>query len=342
MFLLGDLPGSIADERRAYEITAAILGETDSLTLEHLSNIAVLQTEAGTFAEAVRLFRQILAVLEPAEGVDSPKVLNVVLNLATALDSAGESAEALPHFERVVAGRRRIYGPQHPALGEALVITSLRLSRAGRSADALAALAEARAIYGPLDHPELGSVDNYTGLALTDLGRFAEAEAAFERAATRFARELGAGSDPGRQCAFERVLRGERAGTGGGGAGDVRAAIAALRALGEFDNPRLLRSRLSWGANLRKLGRFREARTVLEEARALAQLKLDPGHLRVAEAEVELARLELAEGGAGAGGRARERLAAAEAVAGRKTPSPVFARNLAAAQAELATLPGTE
>ena len=71
------------------------------------------------------------------------------------------------------------------------MITSLRLSRAGRSAEALAALAEARAIYEPLDHPELGSVDNYTGLALTDLGRFAEAERAFERAAARFCEESG-------------------------------------------------------------------------------------------------------------------------------------------------------
>lgn len=340
--LSGDLAGSLTDERRAYEITAAILGETDSLTLEHLSNIAVLQTEAGTFAEAVRLFRQILAVLEPAEGGDSPKVLNVVLNLATALDSAGESAEALPHFERVVSGRRRIYGPKHPSLGEALVITSLRLSRAGRSADALAALAEARAIYGPLEHPELGSVDNYTGLALTDLGRFAEAEAAFERAAARFSRELGAESVLAVNALSNEAYAVSEQGRVEEAQAMFERAIAAMRALGEFDNPRLLRSRLSWGANLRKLGRFREARTVLEEARALAQLKLDPGHLRVAEAEVELARLELAVGGAGAAGRARERLAAAEAVAGTKTPSPVFARNLAAAQAELATLPATE
>ena len=61
-------------------------------------------------------------------------------------------------------------------------------------------------------------------------------------------------------------------------------AIAALRVLGEFDNPRLLRSRFSWGANLRKLGRFSEARAVLEEALALARAKLDAGHLRIAEA----------------------------------------------------------
>ena len=339
--LTGDLPGALTDERLAFELTAAALGETDPQTLEHLSNIAVLQTESGTFAEAVRIFREILAVLEPTEGADSPKVLNVVLNLATALDSAGETTEALADFERVVAGRRRIYGAQHPALGEALVITSLRLSRAGRSADALAALAEARAIYEPLDHPELGSVENYTGLALADLGRFAEAERAFERAAARFAKDLGAGTILTVNAQSNEAYTVSEQGRVAEAEAMFGRAIAALRALGEFDNPRLLRTRLNWGANLRKLGRFREARTVLDEALALARLKLDAGHLRIAEGEVELARLDLAEGGSGeeraaAVARAGERLAVAEAIAATKAPSPTFRRNMAAAKSELA------
>ncbi len=332
----GDLAGSIADERRAYAIVGAAFGEADAETLEHLSNIAVLETEAGTFAEAVRIFRQILAVLEPAEGDDSPKVLDVVLNLATALDSAGESAEALPYFERVVAGRRRIYGTQHPALAEALVITSLRLSRAGRSSEALAALAEARAIYEPLDHPELGSVENYTGLALADLGRFAEAERAFERAGARFARDGGARGVLAVTTLSNEAYAVSEQGRVAEAEAMFERAAAAFRTLGEFDNPRLLRARFNWGATLRKLGRFAEARAVLEAAIALAGAKLDAGHLRIAEAQVELARLDLAEGGPGAADRARERLAAAEAIAATKTPSPAFSRNLAAARAELA------
>ncbi len=112
-------------------------------------------------------------------------------------------------------------------------------------------------------------------------------------------------------------------------------AVAALRVQGEFDNPRLLRTRFNWGATLRKLGRLREARAVLEEALAIARAKLDAGHLRIAEGEVELARLDLAEGGSGAVEHARERLAAAAAIAATKTPSPAFTRNLAAARAEL-------
>jgi hypothetical protein len=98
--------------------------------------------------------------------------------------------------------------------------------------------------------------------------------------------------------------------------------------------------RFNWGATLRKRGRFAEARTVLEAAMAVARAKLDAGHLRIAEGEVELARLDLAEGGAGAAERARERLAAAEAIAASKTPSPAFTRNLAAARAELAAVAG--
>ncbi len=193
--LTGDLPGAIADERRAYEITAAALGETDPVTLEHLSNIAVLQTESGTFAEAVRTFRQILAVLEPAEGADSPKVLNVVLNLATALDSAGESRRgaallrargrwASADLRHAASGTRRGAGDHEPAPFARRTERPRRSPRSPRR--------------GPSTSRSTirssGSVDNYTGLALTDLGRFAEAERAFERAAARFSKDLGADS----------------------------------------------------------------------------------------------------------------------------------------------------
>jgi tetratricopeptide (TPR) repeat protein len=277
----------------------------------------------------VRIFREILTELEPAEGADSPKVLNVVLNLATALDSAGESAEALAYFERVVAGRRRIYGAKHPALGEALVITSLRLSRAGRSVEALAGLAEARAIYEPLDHPELGSVDNYTGLALSDLGRFAEAERAFERASARFAKDPGAGAllaasarsneayAVSEKCEEAVMFKNRR-----------RAATC------EFDNPRLLRLRFNWARPC--------AAPPLQQAAPCSEpgsrrVKLDAG-LQIAEGG-QLTRLtspveSVAERPA-AVERARARLAAVEAITATKAPSPALARSLVAARAEL-------
>jgi serine/threonine-protein kinase len=339
----GDPKGSLSDERRAYDLTAAALGKDSAEALEHLSNLAVLETEAGTFAEAVRMFREILAVLEPREGGDTPAVLDVVLNLATALDTAGENREALDLFGRVVAGRRAIYGSGHPALADALVITSLRLSRAGRGEEALAALAEARATYAPLDHPELASVDNYSGLVLADLGRFAEAERAFALAVGRFERDRGAThvmtasarsnlggaiSEQGRHLEAAQVFD---------------QAIATLRALGELDNPRLLRAHLNRGANFRKLGRYAEARATIESTLERALAELDPYHLRVAEAEIELARLDLAEATAAARddalaaavARATAGLARADAIAATKPPNPSLLRNLAAAREEL-------
>ena len=166
--------------------------------------------------------------------------------------------------------------------------------------EALAALAEARAIYEPLDHPELGSVDNYTGLALTDLGRFAEAERAFEHAAARFSKNLGADSILAVNALANEAYTVSEQGRIVEAQAMFERAIAALRVLGEFDNPRLLRSRFSWGANLRKLGRFREARTVLEEAGSSPAPSSTPVTCASPRAEVELARLELAEGGSGA------------------------------------------
>ena len=334
--LRGDLEGSRADETTAHALFATALGPDDPETLEHLSNLAVIETEFGTFAEAARIFRQILARLEPVENGDSAKVLEVVLNLATALDSAGQSEEALPLFERVVAGRRRIFGSGHPSLAEALVITSLRLSRAGRPEEALAALEEARATYAPLDHPELGSVDNYTGLVLADLGRFDEAERAFERASTRFARDLGTDSVLTVNALANEAHVVSEQGRITEAAAMFESAAAKLHDLGEFDNPRLLRMRLNWGANLRACGRYAEARQVLDAALALATEKLGAGHLRIAEGAVELARLDLAQDGVAAAGRARERLAAAERFAAGRSMSLAFKRNLAAARVELA------
>src|SRR5690606_37183091 len=143
----GDPAQARADQLAANAIYAAVLGPADRETLGQLSNLAVIETQAGTVLEAARIFRQVLAGLERVETPDSARVLDVVLNLATALDTAGQSTEALALFERVVTGRRRIYGDRHPLLAEALVIAGLRMSRAGRGDDALRALGEARAIY---------------------------------------------------------------------------------------------------------------------------------------------------------------------------------------------------
>ncbi|MEO8274598.1 MAG: serine/threonine-protein kinase [Thermoanaerobaculia bacterium] len=335
-FIGNDIAGARGDEKRAVAIFTTVLGGDDSETLEHLSNLAVLETEAGSFGEAARILRGVLARFEAIEGPDSAQALAVVVSLATALDTDGQSAEALPLFERAVAGMRKVYGPGHPTLAEALVITSLRLSRAGRQEEALADLAEARATYAPLDHPELAAVDNYSGLALADLGRFAEAEAAFLRARDRYARDRGAEStltavalanaanvvsEQGRAIEAEEMF--ER-------------AVAALRVAGEFDNPRLVRMRLNWAGTLRKLGRVEAAREVIGEALTLANEKLGKGNLLISEAEVGLARLELAEGKAGAAERARTHLSAAEAGLTNKAPSPSLERSLAALRSELA------
>ena len=87
------------------------LGETDAKTLEHLSNIAVLETEAGTFAEAVRIFRQILDGARAGRG---RRLAEGARGRAQPRDGARHRPARAPrrfaYFERVVAGRRRIYG----------------------------------------------------------------------------------------------------------------------------------------------------------------------------------------------------------------------------------------
>jgi serine/threonine-protein kinase len=334
--LSGDIEGASADQARAHAIAEAAWGPDDARTLEALSNLAVIDTEAGTFEEAARKFRGILAALEAREGAESAKVLAVVLNLATALDVSGKSAEALALFERVVAGRRKVYGANHPALAEALVITSIPLSRGGRPEEALAALTEARAIYEPIDHPELGAVDNYTGLVLADLARFAQAERAFERAQARFRLDPQQGPLLGTIALGNEANAVAEQGRLGEALAMFERAAAGLTALGEFDNPRLLRTRINWGAALRRGGRHVEARSTLEAARAVALEKLGPQHQRIADLDVELARLDLAEGGDGRFERARERLASAEALIEGRAMNPAFVRSLAAAKDELA------
>ena len=334
--LRGDLHGARADAKQAHALLAAALGPDNAETLEQHSALAVIETEAGTFAEAAVIFRQILARLERTEGPDSARSLAVLLDLATALDTAGQSAEALPMFERVVAGRRKVYGQGHPAVADALVITSLRLSRAGRAEDALRGLAEARATYVPLDHPELGSVDNFTGLALADLGRFAEAESAFERAGARFAKDGGAENVLAATALGSEAYVVSEQGRVAEAVEMFESAGRQLRALGQFDNPRVLRMRINWAGALRRAGRLAEARQGVDAALAVAHEKLGDDHPRIADGEVELARLDLDEHGAAAAESARAHLVKAEAIAAKKPPSPAFSRNLAAARAELA------
>ncbi len=327
---------AFADEQRAYAIYRERAGLTDAKTLEHASNLAVIQSERGDYDEAIRIYREVLAILAQPDGADSAAALAVALNLAMALDFSGRTEESLVEFRRVVDGRRKIFGPAHPALADALVFSSLRLSRSGHGEEALAALDEARAIYLPLDHPELASVDNYTGLVLMDLGRFADAEKVQRRAIERMNRESGAKhvvtvtARSNLAAALLEQGRPKEALT------ILETAGADLRDLGEFDNPRVLRSRLAHGAALRTLGRYAESRAVTEAACAVAKAKLEPGHLRLADCEVELARLDLAEGAPGSAERARRRLEEADAIAAKSSPNPTLARNLARARNELA------
>jgi tetratricopeptide (TPR) repeat protein len=335
-----DVAGAREDEKRSVALFTAARGADDPETLEHLSNLAVLETESGSFAAAAEILRGVLARFEKIKGPDSAQALSVALSLATALDTAGDSAAALPLFERVVEGRRRIYGSNHPELADSLVIASLRLSRAGRQEQALAYLAEARATYVPLDHPELASVDNYTGLVLADLGRYDEAELAFGNAVSRFTKERGRGGFLTSTALANLAHVVSERGRPEEGLAMFEEAVANLRALGEFDNPRLVRARINWGGALRLCRRFAEARQVLDAALALTREKLGAGNQRMAEVEVELARLDLDETGspasAAAIARAGARLAAAEAIAAQKPPGPAFSRRLAAAKAALA------
>src|SRR5262249_61664516 len=93
--------------RQALAIAAKAPGRDDLAVATLLNNLAVVRKDQGRFAEAGRLYRRALPLLEQALGPEHPEVASVYHNLGGPEAARGEDARGEPVARRPRASRAK-------------------------------------------------------------------------------------------------------------------------------------------------------------------------------------------------------------------------------------------
>ena len=207
--------------------------------LEAQRKLANALRNLGRHAEALDVYRAVLAAQQQALGPSHPDTLRTQGNFATSLSDLGRHAEALDVKRAVLAAQQQALGPSHPSTLRTQGNLANSLCNLGRHAEALdvyrAVLAAQQPALGP-SHPDTLLTQGNLATSLSDLGRHAEAL-------------------------------------------DVkREALAAQQqALGP-SHPSTLRTQGNLATSLSKLGRHAEALDVYRAVLAAQQPALGPSH----------------------------------------------------------------
>ena len=172
-----------------------VLGADHPVTLTVRNNLAGAYKSAGRLAEAIELFKQVLAERERVLEADHPDTLTVRNNLASAYESVGRFGEAIELFKQVLAERERVLGADHPDTLTVRNNLAGAYESVGRFGEAIElfeqVLAERERVLGA-DHPDTLNTRNSLAGAYDSVGRFGEAIDAWEELLLDCQRVLGA------------------------------------------------------------------------------------------------------------------------------------------------------
>ena len=172
-----------------------VLGADHPVTLTVRNNLAGAYKSAGRLAEAIELFKQVLAERERVLGADHPDTLTVRNNLASAYESVGRFGEAIDAWEELLLDCQRVLGADHPVTLTVRNNLAVAYRSVGRFGEAIElfeqVLADRVRVLGP-DHPDTLTTRHNLASAYGDVGRFGEAIELFEQVLAEYERVLGA------------------------------------------------------------------------------------------------------------------------------------------------------
>jgi CHAT domain-containing protein/tetratricopeptide (TPR) repeat protein len=199
--------------------------------------------QAGQYAEAEKLYRQVLDMREQKLGDESFPVVQVLNRLGYSLVELGRFAEGEQLFRRALATAEQISGGEQPSVALSLNNLGYALRRQGRSTEAEAvirrSLAMREKLLGP-DHPDVANSLYSLAQAIGVIVRPAEAEPLLRRALAI------------REAAYGR------------------------------DHPLVARTHNAIADVLRVQGKGEEAEALMRQALAVQEAKLGPEHPRIA------------------------------------------------------------
>ncbi|MCA9663448.1 MAG: tetratricopeptide repeat protein, partial [Myxococcales bacterium] len=159
-----------------------------------LSNLGLVEADAGNFAEARILLERSLELRERALGADHPEVASSLGNLGVVLDGLGEYEEARALHARVLELREATVGADHPLVATSLTNLAVALEAMGAYAEAKPlherALAILEGAYGSESLPGARTLNNLGNVAIM-MGDNAAAEARYRQALAMQEKLLG-------------------------------------------------------------------------------------------------------------------------------------------------------
>ena len=117
--------------RARYERSLALGDRNDPRQWVNVMNLGMLSQREGKFADAKRVFEELVAQYERELGPDHPETARVLYNLALAQQSLGELAEARTSCERSLRIRTASLGAEDPRTAESIELLGQIMSRQG-------------------------------------------------------------------------------------------------------------------------------------------------------------------------------------------------------------------
>ncbi len=159
-----------------------------------LTNLGLVQSSAGLYAEAFTLHERAFAMREQALGPDHPAVARSLNNLAIVRASTGETEAARALFARAVAIKERTLGADNPDFAQSLGNLAMATEDSGDAAGAEVLYRRTIAILegsvGP-DDPNVAATSMTLAELLRKKAAYAEARALNERAVAIYEKTFG-------------------------------------------------------------------------------------------------------------------------------------------------------
>jgi tetratricopeptide (TPR) repeat protein len=268
----------------------AVAGRADKagipdLTARLMNQVALLFNAKTRYAEAERLMRPALAIIEASYGPDHPSVAATLNNLARLLQDTDRLAEAEPLMRRALAITEASYGPDHPSVADTLNNLAGLLYDTSRRTEAeplyRRALEITESNYGS-DHPRVAIALNNLAKLLQDTRPPEEAEPLFRRALAideasygpdhpAVARDLS--NLAGLLRATDRPAQAEPL---------MRRALAIDEASYGPDHPKVAMRLNNLAGLLKSMNHFAEAEPMYRRALAIDEASNGPDHPKVA------------------------------------------------------------
>jgi len=168
--------------RRAAEVSQGRMGLTHTVTLDHLSTLAVLADARGSLDEAEILYRRVYQAYHDSLGDSHPDTLASANKLALLLKDKGSLCEAEQLCRAIVRSREEGMGLEHPTTLTSVANLAVMLEAQGEVTEAaklFRRVFDGRwAKLGPSHQETLSSASSLAGM-LQETGQFEEAERLF-------------------------------------------------------------------------------------------------------------------------------------------------------------------